>query len=220
MREQDVQHVIEALRLLTVHVQNANARPNPPEPWHAPAVTDLPGWARAGQGSAASEFGFFLQGAQEAYASGQVAVHIDCTGEASVLAGRLFRGESCPYGLAKAWGTPLPIDGVASKQIHGLPIGQRQLASLSLSAEKALGKAGKDKLRVVLTVDPEEEECVVADIRSRNFYGTDTTRIPPCSHAERSVSFADLSAQNERLRCQMRSSFSAAAFQGSSGRTW
>lgn len=115
-----------------MYVENANARANPMKPWAAAPVTDMTSWART---AGAQEFNYFIDAARDEYIQGAVAVHVDCSGEG--LLGQMFQPTSCPYALAKEWNTPQPMDGMSSQQIRGLPIGQRQLAVLSLAAEKA-----------------------------------------------------------------------------------
>ena len=113
--------------------------------------------------------------ARQLFRTGRVAVHINCAGDG--LAATMFGTESDPYSLAKAWGTPLPVGGLASKMMIGLPIGQRQLAALAVAAGKELGVEGKLQLRVVLTVSEAEAELVFRDLQERRFYGFSPARI-------------------------------------------
>lgn len=115
------------------------------------------------------EYDYFSDLALTAYKNGQVAIYIDCSGEG--LQGAFFHSGSCPYALAQGWNAPLPVGGVASKQIRGLPLGQRQLTALHIAVEKLLGKPAMDKIKIVLTLAPEEESLVVKDLIDRNFYG-------------------------------------------------
>lgn len=104
-----------------------------------------------------------------AYKNGQVALYIDCSGEG--LQGSFFHDKSCPYALAQSWNAPLPVGGVASKQIRGLPLGQRQMTALAIAVEKLLGKAATEKVKIVLTLAPAEEKLVIKDLTDRKFYG-------------------------------------------------
>lgn len=101
------------------------------KPWQEAPLTEMTNWSRAAGGS---EFNFFIDAAREEYISGAVAIHIDCSGDG--ILGQMFHPSLCPYLLAKEWKTPQPLDGMSSQQIRGLPIGERQLAVLSLCAEK------------------------------------------------------------------------------------
>lgn len=197
---------MDLLRLMQVHVNNANSRSNPPAPWHTANATDMLTWSKAGgcgraagatvspcacppvpivtrthrgRGDSSSpppffsasgkEYDYFSDIAMTAYRNGQVAIYIDCSGEG--LQGSFFHSESCPYALAQSWNAPLPVGGVASKQIRGLPLGQRQLTALALAVEKLLGRPVMDKIRIVLTLAAKEESLVIKDLIARKFYG-------------------------------------------------
>lgn len=57
-----------------------------------------------------------------------------------------------PYEMAARWGAHPSSTTADVKQISAYPLGARQLTSLALAVEAALGKEGLNKMHIVLTV--------------------------------------------------------------------
>ncbi|KAG2445998.1 hypothetical protein HXX76_000601 [Chlamydomonas incerta] len=100
---------------------------------------------------------------------GGIAVHIDACADAVPLAdgSALDVWTSCPWQLVQALRPgSLPM----SERLEGVPLGARVLQQLVLAVEALAGKEAVGRLQVILAINDDQRNAVVADIiRSRSY---------------------------------------------------
>lgn len=163
----------KAYQLMGMYANRANATWAEGQQWTTPSV--LPATEQE-QFCASDAWLPYKLNVVKLLRSGGIVVHIDACEDSVVLAdgSSVDLWTSDPWVLAQQLRPgSLPM----SERIEGVPLGARVLQQLVLAVEGAAGREAVDKLTVVLAINDDQRNAVVADIIRSRSYGLKPDRL-------------------------------------------